>query len=547
MSPKSIAFNADARQRMIKGVNVLTDAVAVTLGPRGRNVMIEKSFGAPRTTKDGVTVAKSIELADPYANIGVRLIREAAERTAKLAGDGTTTSTVLARSILREGNKAVVAGMNAMDVKRGIDAAVRALVVELASLSRPVESSDQIRQVATIASNGDEEVGRIISDALDRVGREGAITVEEAKSREMVLEVVDGMQFDRGYLSPYFVTASDKMTVELDDAFILLHERKLSNMRPLVPILEAVIEADRPILVIAEDVDGEALASLVVNRLRGNLRCAAVKAPGFGDRRKAMLQDIAALTGATVVSEDLGTKLVNVTLDMLGRAKRILITKDDTTIIYGAGTPEDIEARCASIKTQIEDTTSDYDREKLEERLAKLSGGVAVIHVGGVTEVEVKERKDRVDDALHATRAAVAEGILPGGGTALLRASHAMNPEGLINDDMRAGATIVRRAATEPVRLIARNAGKDGAYIVDQLTRKNDTVWGYDAQTDQFVDMFEAGIVDPTKVVRIALQDAASIAGLMMTTEAVVVEKPKPRRQDVPMPDYVDDLAGMDF
>lgn len=547
MPPKSIAFNADARQKMIKGVNVLADAVAVTLGPRGRNVMIEKSFGAPRTTKDGVTVAKSIELADPYANIGVRLIREAAERTAKLAGDGTTTSTVLARSILREGNKAVAAGMNAMDVKRGIDAAVRALVAELGSLSRPVETSEQIRQVATIASNGDEDVGRIISDAIERVGREGAITVEESKSREMELEIVDGMQFDRGYLSPYFVTASDRMAVELDEPFILLHEKKLSSMRPLVPILEAVIEADKPILIIAEDVDGEALASLVVNRLRGNLRCAAVKAPGFGDRRKAMLQDIAVLTGATVVSEDLGTKLENVTLDMLGRAKRILITKDDTTIIDGAGTPEDIAARCASIRTQIDDTTSDYDREKLEERLAKLSGGVAVIHVGGVTEVEVKERKDRVDDALHATRAAVSEGILPGGGTALLRASHAMNPEGLINDDMRAGAAIVRRAATEPVRLIARNAGKDGAYIVDQLTRKNDTVWGYDAQTDRFVDMFEAGIVDPTKVVRIALQDAASIAGLMMTTEAVVAEKPKPRRQNAPMPDYVDDLAGMDF
>lgn len=547
MSPKSIAFNADARQKMIKGVNILADAVAVTLGPRGRNVMIDKGFGAPHTTKDGVTVAKSIELADPYANIGARLIREAAERTAKLAGDGTTTATVLARSILREGNKAVAAGMNAMDVKRGIDAAVRALVAELGGLSRPVETSEQIRQVATIASNGDEEVGRLISDALERVGREGAITVEESKSREMELEVVDGMQFDRGYLSPYFVTESGKMAVELDDPFILLHEKKLSSLKPLVPILEAVLEADKPVLVIAEDVDGEALASLVVNQLRGSLRCAAVKAPGFGDRRKAILQDIAALTGATVVSEDLGAKLENLTLDMLGKAKRILITKDDTTIIDGAGTPEDIKARCASIKTQIENTTSDYDREKLEERLAKLSGGVAVIHVGGVTEVEVKERKDRVDDALHATRAAVAEGILPGGGTALLRASYAMNSDGLINDDMRAGAAIVRRAAEEPVRLIARNAGKDGAYIVDQLTRKNDTIWGYDAQADQFVDMFAAGIVDPTKVVRIALQDAASIAGLMMTTEAVVAEKPKPRRQTGSALNDVDDLAGMDF
>jgi chaperonin GroEL len=547
MSPKTIAFNADARQKMIKGVNVLADAVAVTLGPRGRNVMIDKGFGAPRTTKDGVSVAKYIELSDPYANIGVRLIREAAERTAKLAGDGTTTATVLARSILHEGNAAVAAGMNAMDVKRGIDAAVRALVVELANLSRHVDSSDQIRQVATIASNGDEEVGRLISDALDRVGREGAITVEEAKSREMEIEVVDGMQFDRGYLSPYFVTETSKMVVELEDPFILLHEKKLSSLKPLVPILEAIVEAGRPVLVIAEDVDGDALASLVVNRLRGSLRCAAVKAPGFGDRRKAILEDIAVLTGATVVSEDLGAKLENVALDMLGRAKRVLITKDDTTIIDGAGTPTDIEARCTSIRNQIEKTRSDYDRKNLEDRLAKLSGGVAVIHVGGVTEVEVKERKDRVDDALHATRAAVAEGVLPGGGIALLRASRAMNPQGLTNDDMRAGAAIVRRAAHEPVRLIARNAGKDGAYIVDQLTRKNDTAWGYDAQADRYVDMYEAGIVDPTKVVRIALQDAASIAGLMMTTEAVVAEKPKSRRQIAAMADYADDLAGMDF
>lgn len=547
MSPKSIVLNSHARQRLLKGVNILADAVAVTLGPRGRNVMIDRGYGAPRTTKDGVSVAKSIELPDRCANIGARLVREAAERTAKCAGDGTTTATVLARSILLEGNKAVAAGMNAMDVKRGIDAAVRALAAELVDLSRPVVTSEQIRQVATIASNGDAEIGRLISQALDRVGRAGAITVEESKSREMELEVVDGMQFDRGYLSPYFAAESRKMVVELDEPFILLHEKKLSSLRPLVPILEAVIEADRPILVIAEDVAGEALASLVVNKLRGGLRCAAVKAPGFGDRRKEMLQDIAALTGATVVSEDLGVKLENATLDMLGRAKRVLITKDDTTIIDGAGNPEDISGRCAAIKAQLDDTRSDYDRDKLEERLAKLSGGVAVLHVGGVTEVEVKERKDRVEDALFATRAAVAEGILPGGGTALLRASRAMSPKGLINDDMRAGAAIVRRAATEPVRLIVRNAGKDGAFVVDQLTRRDEAAWGYDALTEQFVDMYEAGIVDPTKVVRVALQDAASIAGLMMTTEAVVVEKPRSRGRGGSASDRVDDLAGMDF
>ena len=543
MTIKDIAFAGTARQKMIAGANILADAVAVTLGPRGRNVLIEKSFGAPRSTKDGVSVAKSIELSDPMANVGVKLLREVAEKTAKQAGDGTTTATVLARAILREGNKVVTAGLNPMDVKRGIDHAVAQIVSNLKANAKDVETNDQITQIATIASNGDAEIGRFMTDAMERVGREGVITVEEAKTRESELEIVDGMQFDRGYLSPYFITHPEKMSVVLDEPFVLLHEKKLSSLKPLVPILEAVIKAGKPILVIAEDVDGEALATLVVNRLRGALKCAAVKAPGFGDRRKAILQDIAVLTGATVISDELGIKLENVTLDMLGSARRAVITKDDTIFIEGSGTRADIEARCQTIRMQIDETKSDYDREKLEERLARLAGGVAVIHVGGATETEVKERKDRVEDALAATRAAVAEGILPGGGAALLYASRNISTDGL-SADQRAGVDIVRRAAAEPVWRIAHNAGKDGAVIAGKLREISDFSTGYDAQNDRFGNMFTAGIIDPSKVIRIALQDAASIAGLMMTTEAVVTEKRKPTVNGGGREHYVDDLAA---
>ena len=543
MTPKEIAFAGSARRKMIAGANILADAVAVTLGPRGRNVLIDKSFGAPISTKDGVSVAKSIELSDPIANIGVRLLREVAEKTAKTAGDGTTTATVLARTILREGNKSVAAGMSPMDINRGISHAVAAIVANLKSSAKAVETSSQIAQVATIASNGDTEIGQHIADAMERVGRDGAITVEEAKTRETELEVVDGMQFDRGYLSSYFVTDAEKMAIELEEPFILLHEKKVSTLKPLVPVLEAVIRAGKPFLLIAEDVDGEALATLAVNQLRGVLRCAAVKAPGFGDRRKAMLQDVAVLTGATVISEDLGIQLENVTIDMLGQARKILISKDHTTLVDGHGLCSDIEARCSSIRQQIDETKSDYDREKLEERLARLAGGVAVIHVGGATETEVKERKDRVDDALSATRAAVAEGILPGGGAALLHASRHIDISGL-NPDQRAGVEIVRRAAQEPVRRIAQNAGKDSAIVAGRLLEKCAVSSGYDAQRDCYCNMFEAGIIDPLKVVRVALQDAASIAGLMLTTEAVVTEKPRGGpSMSYPSEDF-DDLAA---
>lgn len=543
MTPKEIAFAGSARRKMIAGANILADAVAVTLGPRGRNVLIDKSFGAPISTKDGVSVAKSIELSDPVANIGVRLLREVAEKTAKTAGDGTTTATVLARTILHEGNKSVAAGMNPMDINRGISHAVAAIVANLQESAKSVETSGQIAQVATIASNGDTEIGQHIAEAMERVGRDGAITVEEAKTRDTELEVVDGMQFDRGYLSPYFITDAEKMAVELEEPFILLHEKKLSTLKPLVPVLEAVIRAGKPFLLIAEDVDGEALATLAVNQLRGVLRCAAVKAPGFGDRRKAMLQDIAVLTGATVISEDLGIKLENVTIDMLGQVRKALISKDHTTLVNGHGARNDIEARCHSIRQQIDETKSDYDRGKLEERLARLAGGVAVIHVGGATETEVKERKDRVDDALNATRAAVAEGILPGGGTALLHASRHIDMSGL-NTDQRAGVEIVRRAAQEPVRRIAQNAGKDSALVVGRLLDKCAASSGYDAQRECYCNMFEAGIIDPHKVVRVALQDAASIAGLMLTTEAVVTEKPRGRSaMSYPSEDF-DDLAA---
>lgn len=526
MTAKDIAMNGTARQRLGRGVEILADAVSVTLGPLGRNVLIDKSFGAPRSTKDGVTVAKAIELSDPVANTGARLIREVAERTAKLAGDGTTTATVLARAILREGNKAVAAGMNPMDVKRGIDSAAQAVVTELDALARPVETGDQIAQVATIASNGDAEIGRILARAMEKVGRDGVITVEEGKTRETELEVVDGMQIDRGYLSPYFVTEADGLTAEFEDAYVLVHEKKLSSFKALLPLLDAVVQTGKPLLVVAETVEGEALATLVVNRLRGTLRCVAVKAPGFGDRRKAMLEDMAVLTGGTVVSDDLGIDLEKVSLDMLGQAKRVIVTKDDTTIVEGAGTKEAIDTRVTALRSQIEETKSDYDREKLEERLAKLAGGVAVIRVGGSSDAEVKERKDRVEDALHATRAATAEGILPGGGAALLHASRAVTGMDHENDDQRAGAEIVLRATSAPARLIAENAGQDGVQVVARIRERNDVTYGYDARADRYTDMFEAGIVDSKKVVRIALQDAASIAGLLMTTEAAIVAKP---------------------
>ena len=541
MAAKEVKFAGDARSRMIKGVDTLADAVRVTLGPKGRNVVLDKSFGAPRTTKDGVTVAKEIELSDKFENMGAQMVREVASKTNDIAGDGTTTATVLAQSIVREGSKAVAAGMNPMDLKRGVDQAVHAVVADLHKRSKKVSTSAEVAQVGTISSNGDVEVGNMIAEAMQRVGNEGVITVEEAKSLDTELDVVEGMQFDRGYLSPYFITNADKMICELEDPYILLHEKKLSGLQAMLPLLESVVQSGRPLLVIAEDVEGEALATLVVNKLRGGLKIAAVKAPGFGDRRKAMLEDMAILTGGQVISEDLGIKLEGVTLDMLGRAKKVVITKEETTVVDGAGKKKEIEGRCAQIRAQVEETTSDYDREKLQERLAKLAGGVAVIRVGGATEVEVKERKDRVEDAMNATRAAVEEGIVPGGGVALLYAGKALAKVATDNDDQRVGVDIVRRALQTPVRQIAENAGSDGAVVAGKLLEQKSNTWGFDAQNDKYCDLVKAGIIDPTKVVRIALQDAASVAGLLITTEAMVAEKPEKKEAAPPMPD----MGGM--
>ncbi|MGJ4904527.1 chaperonin GroEL [Bradyrhizobium sp. HKCCYLS2058] len=527
MAAKDVKFSTDARDRMLRGVDILANAVKVTLGPRGRNVVIEKSFGAPRITKDGVTVAKEIELEDKFENMGAQMVREVASKTADLAGDGTTTATVLAQAIVKEGAKSVAAGMNPMDLKRGIDLAVDAIVADLKAHARKITSNDEIAQVGTISANGDNEIGRFLAEAMQKVGNEGVITVEEAKSLDTELEVVEGMQFDRGYVSPYFVTNSEKMRVELEDPYILIHEKKLSGLQTMLPLLEAVVQSGKPLLIVAEDVEGEALATLVVNKLRGGLKIAAVKAPGFGDRRKAMLEDIAILTGGTTISEDLGIKLENVTLSMLGRAKKVVIDKENTTIVDGAGKKADIEARAQQIKLQIEETTSDYDREKLQERLAKLAGGVAVIRVGGATEVEVKERKDRVDDALHATRAAVEEGILPGGGVALLRATKVLDGVKTANADQKAGVDIVRRAIQVPVRQIVQNAGEDGSLVVGKLLEKDAYGWGFNAATGEYQDLVQAGVIDPAKVVRTALQDAASVASLLITTEALVADKPK--------------------
>ena len=527
MSAKEVKFAQHARERMLAGVDVLANAVKVTLGPKGRNVVLEKPFGAPRITKDGVTVAKEIELKDKFENMGAQMVREVASKTADEAGDGTTTATLLAQSIVKEGAKSVAAGANPMDLKRGVDLAVAAVVEELKSKAKRISASEEIAQVGTISANGDQEVGCMIAEAMQKVGNEGVITVEEAKSLQSELDVVEGMQFDRGYISPYFITNAEKMLVELDEPYILIHEKKLSNLQSILPLLESVVQSGRPLLVIAEDVEGEALATLVVNKLRGGLKVAAVKAPGFGDRRKAMLQDIAVLTGGEMISEDLGIKLENVTINMLGTAKRISITKDDTTIVDGAGKKKDIEARVAQIRQQIEDTTSDYDREKLQERLAKLAGGVAVIKVGGATEIEVKERKDRVDDALNATRAAVEEGIVPGGGVALLRTIALLDGLKPANEDQRVGINIVRRALQAPVRQIAENAGEDGAVIVGKILDKAGQAFGYNAASGEYGNLVEQGVIDPVKVVRTALQDAASVAGLLITTEAMVAELPK--------------------
>ncbi|NKM26890.1 chaperonin GroEL [Rhizobium laguerreae] len=542
MAAKEVKFNTDARERLLRGVDVLANAVKVTLGPKGRNVVIDKSFGAPRITKDGVSVAKEIELEDKFENMGAQMLREVASKTNDLAGDGTTTATVLAQTIVKEGAKAVASGMNPMDLKRGIDIAVDAVVKELKANARKITSNSEIAQVGTISANGDEEIGKYLAEAMEKVGNEGVITVEEAKTAETELEVVEGMQFDRGYLSPYFVTNQDKMRVELEDPYILIHEKKLSNLQAMLPVLEAVVKSGKPLLIIAEDVEGEALATLVVNKLRGGLKIAAVKAPGFGDRRKAMLEDIAILTGGTVISEDVGIKLENVTLEMLGRAKKVAIEKENTTIIDGVGSRSEIDGRVAQIRAQIEETASDYDREKLQERLAKLAGGVAVIRVGGSTEVEVKEKKDRVDDALHATRAAVEEGILPGGGVALLRAAKALDGLPTANDDQRVGIDIVRRAIEAPVRQIAENAGAEGSIIVGKLREKTDLSFGWNAQTGEYGDLYTQGVIDPAKVVRTALQDAASVAGLLVTTEAMIAEKPK--KDAAPA---VPAGAGMDF
>jgi len=531
MAAKEVKFNTDARDRMLRGVNILADAVKVTLGPKGRNVVIDKSFGAPRITKDGVTVAKEIELSDKFENMGAQMVKEVASRTNDEAGDGTTTATVLAQAIVREGMKAVAAGMNPMDLKRGIDLATTNVVEAIKAAARPVKDSDEVAQVGTISANGEAFIGRQIADAMQKVGNEGVITVEENKGMETEVEVVEGMQFDRGYLSPYFVTNPDKMIAELEDAYILLHEKKLSSLQPMVPLLESVIQSQKPLLIIAEDVEGEALATLVVNKLRGGLKIAAVKAPGFGDRRKAMLQDIAILTGGQVISEDLGMKLESVTIDMLGTAKKVSINKDNTTIVDGAGEKAEIEARVAQIRQQIDETTSDYDREKLQERLAKLAGGVAVIRVGGLSEIEVKERKDRVDDALNATRAAVQEGIIVGGGVSLVQA--AKNLESLVgeNSDQNAGIVIVRRALEAPLRQIADNAGVDGAVVAGKVRESSDITFGFNAQTEEYGDMFKFGVIDPAKVVRTALEDAASVAGLLITTEAMIADKPEPKGQ----------------
>ncbi|MDR7144935.1 chaperonin GroEL [Rhizobium sp. BE258] len=542
MAAKEVKFNTDARERMLRGVDVLANAVKVTLGPKGRNVVIDKSYGAPRITKDGVSVAKEIELEDKFENMGAQMLREVASKTNDLAGDGTTTATVLAQAIVKEGAKAVASGLNPMDLKRGIDIAVDAVVKELKTNARKITSNSEIAQVGTISANGDEEIGKYLAEAMEKVGNEGVITVEEAKTAETELEVVEGMQFDRGYLSPYFVTNQDKMRVEFEDPYILIHEKKLSNLQSLLPVLEAVVQSSKPLLIIAEDVEGEALATLVVNKLRGGLKIAAVKAPGFGDRRKAMLEDIAILTGGTVISEDLGIKLENVTLDMLGRAKKVAIEKENTTIIDGVGSKSEIDGRVAQIRAQIEETTSDYDREKLQERLAKLAGGVAVIRVGGSTEVEVKEKRDRVDDALHATRAAVEEGILPGGGVALLRAVKALDDLATANQDQKVGIEIVRRAIEAPVRQIAENAGAEGSVIVGKLREKTDFSFGWNAQTGEYGDLYTQGVIDPAKVVRTALQDAASVAGLLVTTEAMIAEKPK--KDAAPA---IPAGAGMDF
>jgi chaperonin GroEL len=533
MAAKEVRFGGDARQRMLRGVDILADAVKVTLGPKGRNVVIDKSFGAPRITKDGVTVAKEIELSDKFENMGAQMVREVASKTNDLAGDGTTTATVLAQSIVREGAKAVAAGMNPMDLKRGIDKAVEAIVAELKAKSRKISNQSETAQVGTISANGEAEIGRMISEAMQKVGNEGVITVEEAKGIQTELDVVEGMQFDRGYVSPYFITNAEKMVADLDTPYILIHEKKLSTLQPLLPLLEAVVQSGRPLLIVAEDVEGEALATLVVNKLRGGLKIAAVKAPGFGDRRKAMLEDIAILTGGQVISEDLGIKLENVTLNMLGKAKKVLIEKENTTIVEGAGEKNDISGRCNQIRAQIEETTSDYDREKLQERLAKLAGGVAVIRVGGATEVEVKERKDRVDDALHATRAAVEEGIVPGGGVALARASKILAGISSDNSDQKFGIEIIRKAVQTPLRQIAENAGEDGAVVAGKVLENDSYDFGFDAQNGEYKDLVAAGIIDPTKVVRAALQDAASIAALLITTEAMVAEKPEKKS---PMP-----------
>jgi chaperonin GroEL len=534
MSAKDVKFSTDARERMLRGVDILANAVKVTLGPKGRNVVLDKSFGAPRITKDGVTVAKDIELKDKFENMGAQMVREVASKTSDIAGDGTTTATVLAQAIVREGVKSVAAGMNPMDLKRGIDLAVATVVADLKKRSRKISSNAEIAQVGTISANGDAEVGGMLAEAMERVGNEGVITVEEAKSLETELEVVEGMQFDRGYLSPYFVTDADKMQAVLDDPYVLIHEKKLSGLQTMLPLLEAVVQSGKPLLIIAEDVEGEALATLVVNRLRGGLKVAAVKAPGFGDRRKAMLQDIAVLTGGTAISEDVGIKLENVGLDMLGRAKRVIITKDETTVVSGAGKKADITGRCSQIKAQIEETTSDYDREKLQERLAKLSGGVAVIRVGGATETEVKERKDRVDDALHATRAAVEEGIVPGGGVALLRAAGKLDKLEAVNEDQKVGIRIVRRALEAPLRQIAENAGTDGSIVIGKVLDNKDANWGYNAQTGKYTDLVKAGVIDPTKVVRAALQHAGSVSGLLITTEAMIADKPEKKGPAMP-------------
>jgi chaperonin GroEL len=546
MAAKDVKFAADARERMMRGVDILANAVKVTLGPKGRNVVIEKSFGAPRTTKDGVTVAKEIELEDKFENMGAQMVREVAQKTNDIAGDGTTTATVLTQAIVREGLKSVAAGMNPMDLKRGIDKAVHQVLDEIAKRAKKVKNSDEIAQVGTISANGESEIGKMIAEAMQRVGNEGVITVEEAKSLETELNVVEGMQFDRGYLSPYFITNADKMVAELEDPFILIHEKKLTGLQAMLPVLEAVVQTGKPLLIISEDVEGEALATLVVNKLRGGLKVCAVKAPGFGDRRKAMLEDIATLTNGQVISEDLGIKLESVSLDMLGRAKRVTVEKENTTIVDGAGKKKDIEARVNQIKAQIEETTSDYDREKLQERLAKLAGGVAVIKVGGATEVEVKERKDRVDDALNATRAAVEEGVVPGGGVALLKASLAINVKGE-NEDQDAGIAIVKRALQAPIRQISENAGVEGSIVVGKVLESRAQAFGYDAQKDEYGDMIEKGIIDPAKVVRTALQDAASIAGLMITTEAGIAESPKKKEAGGGMPGGMGGMGGMDM